>query len=98
MELTGKQKRALRALGHHLKPSVNIGKQGMGEHVLEQLEEQLLARELVKVKVLKNSPEDAGELAALVERQTGAGLVQSMGRTMLFYRPHPETPVIRLPD
>lgn len=95
--LTGKQKRALRAMAHHFRPGVTIGKQGLAEPVLQQLEELLLANELVKVKVLKTCPEETGGLAGTITARTGAALAQRIGRTLLFYRPHPEEPVIRLP-
>ncbi len=64
---------------------------------MEQLEALLLANELVKVKVLQTAPQSAGGLAEVIGRDTGAALAQRIGRTLLFYRPHPEQPVIRLP-
>lgn len=97
MNLTGKQKRTLRAAGHHLKPAVMIGKQGLIESVLEQVEAQLLAHELVKIKVLKSCPVDLSTVVQGVTERSGAWVAQSIGRTLLLYRPHPESPVIRLP-
>lgn len=96
MELSGKQKRTLRALGHHLKPATTVGKQGVVDSVVEQVEANLLAHELVKVKVLKTCPQDAGAVAEAITARTGAALAQSMGRTLLLYRPHPDSPTIRL--
>ena len=97
MELTGKQKRHLRSLAHHLKPVLNIGKQGLAEAVLAQLEANLLEHELIKVKLLKTCPMDKDECAEAVQGRTGAALAQSLGRTLLFYRPHPEKPQLELP-
>jgi RNA-binding protein len=96
MELTGKQKRKLRALGHHLRPVGTIGKGGPGESVLAQLEANLLAHELVKVKVLKTCPLPPDDVAAHLTGRTGAAVAQRVGRTLLLYRPHPERPVIEL--
>ena len=95
MELTGKQKRSLRALGHHLRPVMTIGKQGLGAAVLEQLEANLLAHELVKVKVLKTCPLPAPAVADALTGSTGAVLAQSVGRTLLLFRPHPEQPALQ---
>jgi len=95
--LTGKQKRALRALGHHLRPLLSVGKNGTPDPVIAQLEADLLAHELVKVKVLKSCPQMLGDVAATLSESTGAALAQSVGRTLLLYRAHPEEPVIRLP-
>ena len=97
MHLTGKQKRTLRAKGHHLKAAVNVGKQGLTPPMLEHVEDQLLAHELVKVKVLKTCPMDMPSLAVAITQATGAALAQSIGRTVLFYRPHPDVPVIVFP-
>jgi RNA-binding protein len=96
MELTGKQKRSLRALGHHLKPVTTIGKQGVVDSLLEQLEANLLAHELIKVKVLKTCPLAPAEVAAVISARTGAALAQSVGRTLLLYRPHPEQPALQV--
>ncbi|HKI99024.1 MAG TPA: ribosome assembly RNA-binding protein YhbY [bacterium] len=95
IELTGKQKRTLRALGHHLKPVTQVGKQGLVESVVAQVEDNLIAHELIKVKVLKTCPHDPQAVAAQIIEQTGAALAQSVGRTLLLYRPHPEQPVLQ---
>ena len=94
MELSGKQKRTLRALGHHLRPVMTIGKQGLGAAVLEQLEANLLAHELVKVKVLKTCPLATSAVAEALMGSTGAVLAQSVGRTLLLFRPHPDQPTL----
>ena len=57
-------RKALRAAGHHLSPVVQVGKEGVTAAVLAQLDEALLAHELVKVKVGTESPEDRFEAAA----------------------------------
>lgn len=96
-DLTGKQRRHLRALGHSLKPVLNVGKQGIALEMLAQLEDVLLARELVKIKVLQGSPLSADECGAELCRISGAQVAQRVGRTLLLYRPHPEQPQIKLP-
>ena len=93
--LTGAQKRALRALGHSLHPIVLVGNRGVTDNLVENLQEALLAHELVKVKV-----HDADEATSVIEelqRRTGADLAGAMGKTALFYRAHPENPKIVLP-
>ena len=42
-----KLRKALRAAGHHLAPVVQVGKDGVSEAVLRQLDAQLAAHELV---------------------------------------------------
>ncbi len=97
VKLTGKQIRFLRGRGHNLKPLVNIGKNGLGGTLLRQVEEGLLANELIKVKVLETCPMDKQTCAKEIGAATGAALAQTLGRTLLFYRPHPEHPVMRFP-
>ncbi|MBQ5681960.1 MAG: YhbY family RNA-binding protein, partial [Peptococcaceae bacterium] len=52
--LSGKEKRYLRSLANTVDPVVQVGKASVNESVLFSLNEALDARELVKVKVLKN--------------------------------------------
>jgi RNA-binding protein len=84
-------RKALRAAGHHLSPVVQVGKEGVTPAVLRQLDEALLAHELVKVKVGSESPEDRFGTAARVAAG-GAQLAQLLGRTLLVYRKHPVRP------
>jgi RNA-binding protein len=86
-------RRRLRAAGHHLSPVVQVGKEGVTEAVLRQLDRALLDHELVKVKAGSESPEDRfGTADALLAGVEGASLAQILGRTMLLYRRHPKKP------
>jgi RNA-binding protein len=87
-----KLRKALRAAGHHLSAVVQVGKEGVSEAVLRQLDEQLLAHELVKVKIGAESPEDRFEAAERLGEAAGAQIAQVLGRTVLVYRKHPEKP------
>ncbi|MDN5292760.1 MAG: RNA-binding protein [Eubacteriales bacterium] len=92
LELTGKQKRYLRSLAVKEEPILQIGKGGINEAVIKQLDDALEARELVKVRLLRNCPltqEEAGEKMA---EATGACLVQVVGSVLVFYRPSREKP------
>ncbi len=87
-----KLRRALRAAGHHLSPVVQVGKDGVSDAVLGQLDAQLTAHELVKVKIGTESPEDRFEAAERLGEAAGAQIAQILGRTVLVYRKHPEKP------
>ncbi len=93
-----KLRKALRAAGHHLSPVVQVGKDGVSEAVLRQLDEQLLAHELVKVKIGTESPEDRFEAAERLGEAAGAQVAQILGRTVLVYRKHPERPRFEAKD
>jgi RNA-binding protein len=97
MELRGKQKRFLRALGVKLDPILTVGKEGVSENTIKQAEGVLFARELMKVRVLNTSPEPPDEIAAAIAEATESALVQVVGRTFLLYKPNPEEPKIELP-
>ena len=89
---SGKLRKALRAAGHHLGPVVQVGKEGVTPAVLRQLDEALLAHELVKVKVGTESPEGRFEAAERIASEAGARVAQVLGRTVLVYRRHPRKP------
>ena len=95
--LTGKQRRHLRALGHHLTVVVQIGHQGVSEALVKQTDAQLEVHELIKVKLSENAPEGRKDGAALLAEKTSAHLAQVLGRTALLYRRRKEKPSIVLP-
>ncbi len=97
MKLTGKERRYLRSLGHPMKPILQIGKDGLSEEFLSNLEESLDHHELLKIKVRDSAPSDKKGLAMEIERATGGVIAQIIGKTLLFYRPFKEEPEIRLP-
>jgi RNA-binding protein len=94
--LTGKQRRRLRALGHHLAPIVQVGKDGPSSGVVDALDAALMTHELVKVRLAENAGDDRKGMAAALAAATGSEVAQVLGRTVLLYRPHPEKPVIDL--
>jgi RNA-binding protein len=98
MELRGKQKRFLRAMGVTMDPILTVGKDGVSENVIVQADGALLARELIKGRVLQTSPEGPEETAAEIADQTQSELVQVVGRNFLLYRRNPEKPIIELPQ
>ena len=94
-KLTGKQRRHLRALAHEMQPLVMVGQKGISDTLIQNLHEQLLAHELVKVKV--HDSDAMEESARALAAGTKSALVQIIGKMLLFYREHPEKPVIKLP-
>ena len=82
----------LRAAGHHLSPVVQVGKEGLTRAVAAALDVQLLAHELIKVKVGTESPEDRFEVAQRIREEGNAQVAQVLGRTILAYRKHGKKP------
>ena len=97
-ELTPKQRAHLRGLAHHLDPVVHIGRDGISEAVIRQIDEQLAHHELIKVKLGEGAPLDRAEAAEKLPVAVGAQLVQNIGRLFVLYRAHPDDPQIELPQ
>ena len=64
MDLTSKQRAQLRGLANTIDTIVQVGKDGITENVIAQVNEALEARELIKGRVLDNNIEYDARLAA----------------------------------
>lgn len=97
MSLTPKQRAQLRSLAHPLKPVMHVGKEGITDAALGSLTDAFATRELLKVKVQNTAPLTAAEAGQEIStRLTDVHHVQTIGRTVVLYRRHPEKPEIRL--
>lgn len=95
--LTGKQKRFFRSLGMTLEPIVPIGKEGITPAVVNSADEAIEKRELIKVRVLQNCPEDIEVAITTLAERTNCDLVQIIGRNGLLWRRNFKKPKIELP-
>ncbi|GGJ83601.1 putative RNA-binding protein YqeI [Lentibacillus kapialis] len=95
--LTGKQKRYLRSKAHHLKPIFQVGKTGVNDNMVTQIREALEKRELLKVSILQNSPEDKNTAAEKLAAATEAEIVQVIGNIIILYKESEEHKTIKLP-
>jgi len=95
--LTGKQKRILRGMGHHLNALVQVGQRGIHEAVVEKVDAELENHELVKVKIGQDCLDDTKEAANALADATDSAVVQTIGRTLLLYRARIKDPEIKLP-
>ena len=97
MALTGKQRRHLRALGHHLNSVVQIGHEGVTEALVRATDVQLEAHELIKIRISENAPAERHASAEELAAKASAEVAQVLGRTALLFRPRKEKPSIVLP-
>ncbi|MEI0738151.1 ribosome assembly RNA-binding protein YhbY [Paenibacillus sp. JTLBN-2024] len=95
--LTGKQKRYLRSLAHHLEPIFQVGKGGTNEQLVRHINEAIEKRELMKISVLNNCIEDKYDIAAELAESTGSELVQVIGSTIILYKESKDHKTIELP-
>lgn len=95
-ELSGSQRRHLRALAHALSPIVHVGHQGVSEALIDSLDQALADHELLKVKVNPNLEDPLPEVAEALAAGACAAVIQTIGRIVVLYRPHPDEPKIVL--
>ena len=89
--MTGKERAKYRAEANGLEPVFQIGKGGVTEAVLSQVEDALDARELFKVKaLLETIPESPKEMAQKIAARTKADVIQVIGGAIVLYRENPE--------
>lgn len=86
MELTSKQRAQLRSLANSLDTIVHIGKEGIGDNLVQQTNEALEARELIKCRVLENSMLTAKEACQELAKRTRSEGVQVIGTKFVLYR------------
>lgn len=84
--ITGKQRSYLRKLGQELEPVVYIGKSGITENVIKEMDNLLHSRELIKVKLQEGCDIGAKDAANEAADILKAEYVQSIGRRFVLYR------------
>lgn len=98
--LNGKQTRFLRGLGHHLSPTVYIGKEGVSDSVIASTHETIMVHELIKVKMQNTCSTDRNDVADILREKTGAVVAQILGKTILLFKENKKLKVdkkIKLP-
>ncbi len=96
--LTGKQRSYLKSMANTMDPIFQVGKNGITESFIKQVEDALEARELIKIKVLNNSLLDATEVASQIAEEIDAEFVQSIGNKFVLYKESKENKKIELPS
>jgi len=95
--LTGKQKKYLRGLGHHLNPVVMVGQRGITPALRGKFEDELYNHELIKIRVSTDSIDGVKEVAEDLANEAKGEVLQVIGRMALVYRRRNEEPEIELP-
>jgi len=84
-QLTGSQRKYLRGQAHSLKPLVRIGKQGLTEGALHEIDAALDSHELIKIHA-PGSKEEKQELTRRIAEGTRAEAVGAIGHVIILYR------------
>lgn len=96
--LTGKQKRFLRAKANQMRPIFQVGKDGVNDNMIVQINEALEKRELIKVSVLQNCLDDKHDVADQIVAKTKAEVVQVIGNILVLYKQSVDNKQIILPE
>ena len=90
ISLTPPERRALRAKAHHLHPVVSVGQHGLTAAVLHEIDVNLIAHELVKVRVFNEDRVAREALMASICAELDAAPVQHIGKLLVVWRPSPD--------
>lgn len=86
--LSGAEKKQLRGLGQRLDPALKLGKSRLTPTFLSELQLQLRAHELVKVRFLGIERTERTALCEKISDEGHCHFVGSVGHTALYYREH----------
>lgn len=84
--MTGKERAYLKKLAHERKPILQLGKEGMSDNFLKELDAVLEKFELIKIDLLPSAGEDKKELTEAILGETGAEFISQVGRKLVIYR------------
>lgn len=98
MELSERQRKYLRGLGHALNPVLHIGNAGLTQAVIAEAHRALHDHELIKVKFRGADRETRDAGLAELATATGSTLVHRIGHTALYYKRRNDRPGIVIPD
>ena len=74
-----------------------VGKGGMSDDIIKQAQDALVARELIKGKVLETAPLGPREAADEIAQATQSQVVQVIGSKFVLYKRNNKEPKIQLP-
>ncbi|MCC8191529.1 MAG: YhbY family RNA-binding protein [Ruminococcus sp.] len=95
--ITSKQRAYLKKLASSITPTFQIGKGGVIDSQIAQIDDYLRVHELVKVKVLDNSLYTAKEALIEISEKINAEPVCSIGSMLILYKKNQKEPKIILP-
>ncbi len=96
--ITSKQRSYLRSLANNMNPIFNVGKDGIQEAFIKQVDDALEARELIKISVLNNSGFKAREASDILCEALNCQGVQAIGNKLVLYRKSSKNPKIEFPE
>lgn len=90
INMTSKERAELKSQAMKLDSIFQIGKSSLTPQMTDAIRDAITARELIKLSVLKNCPDDPAEIAQILADRTGAQVVQVIGKKIVLYKINPE--------
>ena len=87
---------ALRSQSNGMETIFQIGKGGISDMLVQQVEDALKAREMIKLRVLESAPVFAREAAQELAEKCGAEIVQVIGSRFILFKRNPEKPIYEM--
>ncbi len=84
--ITTKQRAELKSIANKTESSLQIGKDGVTESVLKQIDDILIAREIIKITILKTCPETQDDCMNKICDNLSAEQVQKIGSKIVIYK------------
>ncbi len=85
--LTRNVRLTLRKQAHHLDPVIRLGANGLTEAVMKEIDRELKAHEIIKVRVPVDDREEREAIFITVAEKVHAARVQMIGKILVFWRP-----------
>lgn len=98
LDITSQERSALRAAAHPLRPVVLIGDRGLTESVLKEIDLNLKAHQLIKVRVAGDDREARGTMLETICETLSCANVHHLGKMLIIYRPDPDAKTSILPQ
>jgi RNA-binding protein len=91
MNPTKKQLRRLKTIAQNIKPTIQIGREGLTQGQLNRISHELAHHELIKIK-FNDHKDQKTQLSQEITARTQATQVDLIGNTLVLYKqsPHPE--------
>src|SRR3981081_4928806 len=90
LNTTSPDRRALRARAHHLPPVVAIGQHGLTPSVIREIDANLRAHELIKVRAFSDIRGERDAMLGQICAKLEAAAVQHIGKLLILWRPAPK--------
>ena len=94
--LNSRQRAQLRGLANNIETILQVGKSGVTENTVKQVNDALEARELIKLRTLETCPTSSRETADDLAEKTEADVVQVIGSRFVLYKESKDNKQIKL--